>query len=190
MNINVNFILIAFIIAIVSVGVDAYYVPGIAPVAYGKGEAVPILANGLHSLSGVAPYRYYVAPFCRPPIIETNKESLGQILMGDRFETSPYTLKMQENQKCEVLKCENDQVLSVNQLQILAKLIEADYRGYLVVDNLPTFNNGSLVYFGKCIDLPKNQQYEFPLQRFLRIRERTRFGCTWRSRGGESGRET
>lgn len=151
----------AVVASIVASMLDAYYVPGIAPVAYGKGDPVPVLANGLHSLSGVAPYRYYVAPFCRPPIIETNKESLGQILMGDRFETSPYTFKMQENQKCEVLKCENDQEISNNQLQILEKLIEADYRGYLVIDNLPTFNNGSLVYFGKCLDLPKAQQYEF-----------------------------
>lgn len=179
----ISFLILSVVAVLISTmllsyaGVSAYYVPGVAPIAYSKGDPVPVLANGLHSLSGVAPYRYYVAPFCRPPIIETNKESLGQILMGDRFETSPYTLKMQEDQKCETLKCENDPQVSSQQLQILEKLIEADYRGYLVIDNLPVFNNGSLVYFGKCVDLPKAQQYEFLRGYALGVRSK----CTGKS---------
>ena len=155
----------------------AYYVPGIAPVAYSKGEDVQVLANGLHSLSGIAPYKYYVAPFCRPSLIESNKESLGQILMGDRFETSPYTFKMQVDETCAVLPCANDKTVSPAQVQVLEKLIEADYRAYLAIDNLPTFNNGSLVYFGKCEHLPKAQQYEFLRGYALGVRKK----CTGKS---------
>jgi len=146
-----------------AVAARAYYLPGIEPVEYEEGEPVEVQVNGLHSLTGVLPYTYYSAPFCKPDVLERRHEALGEILMGDRIETSPYVFNMGKDEKCRVLQCGDprDRNMNAEKLRTLHKFIENNYRGYLVLDNLPVFNNGSLIYGGKCKKMTKQEMYEY-----------------------------
>uniref|UniRef100_A0A804JMP0 Transmembrane 9 superfamily member n=1 Tax=Musa acuminata subsp. malaccensis TaxID=214687 RepID=A0A804JMP0_MUSAM len=50
-------------------------------------------------LPGSYPHRYYSLPFCRPAEgIKDSAENLGELLMGDRIENSPYRFKMFTNE--------------------------------------------------------------------------------------------
>ena len=98
--------------AIAPVLIQAFYLPGMAPIEYVEGESVmlkvwPPLAtwstcympagvaqvNKLDSVKTQLPYRYYELPFCRPPKdqLQEENENLGEILGGDVIETSRYT---------------------------------------------------------------------------------------------------
>ena len=46
--------------------------------------------NKLTSVHTQLPYEYYSLPYCRPDKIESSAENLGEVLRGDRIETSPY----------------------------------------------------------------------------------------------------
>lgn len=149
-------------VALCAAVAHGYYLPGINPVSYAPGEAVPLQVNGLHSNTGILPFSYYTLPFCTPPVIERRHETLGEVLMGDRIETSAYQFKMAVDVKCQPLECDQSpKPVDDKQLKQFEKFIEGNYRGYLVLDNLPVFNNGSLVYNGQCKSLAKSEQYEY-----------------------------
>lgn len=78
----------------------SFYLPGVAPKDYLKGDLVPLFVNSLtplgatnQQLKSVIPYDYYYERFhmCTP---ENNPqkqpESLGSILFGDRIFDSKY----------------------------------------------------------------------------------------------------
>lgn len=48
--------------------------------------------KGLTSTKTQLPLSYYSLPFCRPGKIEEDAENLGEILLGDRSENSPYVV--------------------------------------------------------------------------------------------------
>ena len=153
----------AALIALLAYTANAYYLPGIQPVEYEEGDPVDVQVNGLHSLTAVLPYTYYSAPFCKPDVLQRRHEALGEILQGDRVETSPYVFTMNKDEKCRVLQCAdmNERSMTSEKLKTLEKFIEANYRGYLVLDNLPVFNNGSLIYGGRCKKMGRQEMYEF-----------------------------
>jgi len=69
----------------------AFYLPGVAPIEYQQGERVYLSVNQLTSVHTQLPMRYYDLPFCQPPEgIEDDRENLGELLLGDRIENSPY----------------------------------------------------------------------------------------------------
>ena len=71
--------------------VHAFYLPGVAPKEYRNGEAVALKVNKMVSSVTQIPFDYYSLPFCREdggP--KPFAESLGEILMGDKIESSPY----------------------------------------------------------------------------------------------------
>lgn len=49
--------------------------------------------NGLTSVKAQLPYSYYHLPYCRPNVITSHVESLGEILMGETVENSPYDVR-------------------------------------------------------------------------------------------------
>lgn len=69
---------------------DAFYLPGVAPRDYQKGDAIGIKVVKLDSIKTQLPYDYYSLPFCKPPVIEETAEGLGEVLSGDRMENSMY----------------------------------------------------------------------------------------------------
>lgn len=142
--------------------VQGFYIPGINPVKYKEGDPVNIHVNGLHSLEAIVPYDYYYGPFCRPVELRSRHETIGEMLSGDRIRTSPYVVNMGYSEGCRVLNCQaEDKVVSLEKLRTLKKLIEQKYRGYMVIDNLPAFNNGSLPYQGRCLATSKSESYDY-----------------------------
>jgi transmembrane 9 superfamily protein 2/4 len=63
-----------------------------APKDYIKGAKVEVLVNALSSPDTVLPYDYYYQQFhfCQPEHVQSQSESLGSILMGDRLYNSPF----------------------------------------------------------------------------------------------------
>jgi transmembrane 9 superfamily protein 2/4 len=74
--------------------VTTFYLPGVAPSDYIKGQQVSLHVNALNSVQkSLLPYEYYYDAFhfCRPPNAPISKsESLGSILFGDRLFSSHY----------------------------------------------------------------------------------------------------
>lgn len=129
----------------------AFYIPGINPIAYSEGDVVNINVNGLHSVTNVIPYDFYDGPFCHPVVLRSRHESLGEMLSGDNIKTSPYYVNMAVDTQCQVLNCPTvDAVMTAPKLKKLQALIDKNYRAFMVIDNLPAFNNGTLPYQGRC----------------------------------------
>jgi transmembrane 9 superfamily protein 2/4 len=91
-----------------------FYLPGVAPKSYAPGDLVPLNVNSLTpvganrdgTLRSVVSFDYYhpAFHFCRPdPEPQPVAESLGSILFGDRIMTSPFELKMGQNETCKIL---------------------------------------------------------------------------------------
>ena len=73
---------------------QAFYLPGVAPVEYIDGDDVPLKVNKLVSSKTQLPYPYYSLAFCQPEGgIQDVAENLGEILMGDKIENSPYKVR-------------------------------------------------------------------------------------------------
>eukprot|EP00331_Platyophrya_macrostoma_P033223 CAMPEP_0176449748 /NCGR_PEP_ID=MMETSP0127-20121128/26683_1 /TAXON_ID=938130 /ORGANISM="Platyophrya macrostoma, Strain WH" /LENGTH=571 /DNA_ID=CAMNT_0017837187 /DNA_START=142 /DNA_END=1854 /DNA_ORIENTATION=+ len=131
--------------------VSAFYIPGINPIAYSEGDVVNINVNGLHSVTNIIPYDYYDGPFCIPVVLRSRHESIGEMLSGDNIKSSPYFVNMAVDNQCQLLNCHTeDAVMTSPKLKKLEALIEKQYRAYMVIDNLPAFNNGTLPYQGRC----------------------------------------
>lgn len=57
-----------------------------------QGDDLKVKVKGLTSTKTQLPVSYYSLPFCRPEKIEDDAENLGEILLGDRSENSPYVV--------------------------------------------------------------------------------------------------
>jgi len=112
----------------------AFYLPGVAPIEYQEGSKVDLKVNKLTSVKTQLPYGYYVLPYCRPPIIQDSVENLGEILVGDVIENSPYEINMLQNLTCQVL-CKRE--LSPSDKDKFRSMVEDEYLVNWLVDNLP-----------------------------------------------------
>ena len=86
---RVSLLLVLFVICATT---SAFYLPGVAPKEYIDGEEVPLKVNKLVSAKTQLPYPYYSLAFCQPDEIKDMAENLGEILMGDKIENSPYVV--------------------------------------------------------------------------------------------------
>mmetsp|Transcript_41395 Transcript_41395/g.88074 ORF Transcript_41395/g.88074 Transcript_41395/m.88074 type:complete len:623 (+) Transcript_41395:31-1899(+) len=121
------------ILAICSLA-TAFYLPGVAPKEYIDGEIVPLKVNKLVSAKTQLPYPYYSLPFCQPPEIKDVAENLGEILLGDKIENSPYELEAGIPVACKVLCTVS---ASSDDMKAFEKRIKQDYRVNWILDNLP-----------------------------------------------------
>ena len=89
---------------------EAFYLPGVVPHSFSKGENVELKVNKLRSeqilfaflsksnpafyvssVHTLLPYDYYSLKFCKPSEgVKTYSENLGEFLRGDRIENSAY----------------------------------------------------------------------------------------------------
>lgn len=127
-----------------------FYLPGVAPTNYKKGDPIPLYVNHLtpslhHSSSHgkissatyVYSYDYYYPKFhfC-PPKGGPKKqlESLGSIIFGDRIFNSPFEIKMLESKICSKL-CNSK--YSKTDSVFVNRNIKAGYNHNWIIDGLP-----------------------------------------------------
>eukprot|EP00252_Welwitschia_mirabilis_P014954 TRINITY_DN33038_c0_g1_i1.p1 TRINITY_DN33038_c0_g1~~TRINITY_DN33038_c0_g1_i1.p1 ORF type:complete len:664 (+),score=53.15 TRINITY_DN33038_c0_g1_i1:252-2243(+) len=124
------------LLASVTQNVDAFYLPGSYPHAYPTGSIVSAKVNSLTSVETELPYGYYSLPFCKPAEgIKDSAENLGELLMGDRIENSPYRFKMNVNES-EIFLCTTPP-LGEEEFKLLTHRIDYLYQVNLMLDNLP-----------------------------------------------------
>ncbi|KAK9076760.1 hypothetical protein SSX86_005094 [Deinandra increscens subsp. villosa] len=113
-----------------------FYLPGSYPHKYVVGDALSVKVNSLTSIDTEIPYSYYSLPFCQPPEgVKDSRENLGELLMGDRIENSPYKFKMHTNET-EIFVCQT-KPLSSDEYKLLTNRIDEIYQVNLILDNLP-----------------------------------------------------
>eukprot|EP00474_Spongospora_subterranea_P008744 CRZ09202.1 hypothetical protein [Spongospora subterranea] len=114
---------------------SAFYLPGVAPRQFDKGDPIDLKVKGLNSIKTQYPYDYYDLSFCRPKQIVHKAENLGEHLTGETIENSPYEIKMGVKFDCKVL-CGTPLERTDAAEQFIEK-IKQDYRVNMIVDNLP-----------------------------------------------------
>uniref|UniRef100_A0A0D6R1M1 Transmembrane 9 superfamily member n=1 Tax=Araucaria cunninghamii TaxID=56994 RepID=A0A0D6R1M1_ARACU len=113
---------------------DCFYLPGVAPQDFKKGDDLQVKVNKLSSTKTQLPYEYYSLKYCPPKDIIDVSENLGEVLRGDRIENSPYVFKMRETRLCNVLcKIKWD----ASEAKSFKEKIDDEYRVNMILDNLP-----------------------------------------------------
>ncbi|KAF3785808.1 Transmembrane 9 superfamily member 7 [Nymphaea thermarum] len=161
----VSAMLVAFLFASV---VDGFYLPGVAPQDFMKGDPLQVKVNKLSSIKTQLPYDYYFLNYCKPDKIMNNAENLGEVLRGDRIENSVYLFKMRTDESCK-LACKTK--LVAESAKNFKEKIDDDYRVNMILDNLPvavirkrrdgskTYEHGFLVGFRASYSGSKEEKY-------------------------------
>ncbi|KAJ0089994.1 hypothetical protein Patl1_14822 [Pistacia atlantica] len=122
-----------------------FYLPGSYPHKYVVGDALSVKVNSITSIDTEMPFSYYSLPFCKPQEgVKDSAENLGELLMGDRIENSPYRFKMYTNES-DIFLCKTDP-LSKDNFDLLKKRIDEMYQVNLILDNLPAIKFKVLVH--------------------------------------------
>ncbi|KAK7377120.1 hypothetical protein VNO80_02540 [Phaseolus coccineus] len=115
-------------------GALCFYLPGVAPQDFQKGDPLQVKVNKLTSTKTQLPYTYYSLPYCPPEKIVDSAENLGEVLRGDRIENSRYVFKMREPQMCNIV-CKLK--LDAKTAKEFKEKIDDEYRVNMILDNLP-----------------------------------------------------
>ncbi|CAJ1351974.1 unnamed protein product [Effrenium voratum] len=114
---------------------QSFYLPGLAPTEYEDQDAVELKVNKLTSAKTQLPYSYYTLAYCTPGDgVKATTENLGEQMMGDVIETSPFKIKLKEWKTCEKL-C--DKPLKKAEKEKFRNMIADEYLVNWMVDNLP-----------------------------------------------------
>ncbi|XP_055838342.1 transmembrane 9 superfamily member 4 isoform X1 [Episyrphus balteatus] len=120
---------------------QGFYVPGVAPVEFVKGQKIDVKAVKMTSSRTQLPYQYYSLQFCLPKngTLIYKSENLGEVLRGDRIVNTAYEVRMAENVNCKLLCNKKDQPMNWDKYQSakVAERIQHEYFVHLLVDNLP-----------------------------------------------------
>eukprot|EP00405_Crypthecodinium_cohnii_P009670 CAMPEP_0206432620 /NCGR_PEP_ID=MMETSP0324_2-20121206/8067_1 /ASSEMBLY_ACC=CAM_ASM_000836 /TAXON_ID=2866 /ORGANISM="Crypthecodinium cohnii, Strain Seligo" /LENGTH=617 /DNA_ID=CAMNT_0053898771 /DNA_START=45 /DNA_END=1898 /DNA_ORIENTATION=- len=143
--------------------VQGFYLPGLAAREYQAGEGIELKVNKLTSVKTQLPYSYYSLPYCKPKgkIIDS-PENLGETLMGDLIESSPYEINMTVPVNCKVLCEETLDEAKRNQFR---SMIEDEYLVNWILDNLPAATryrntSGPFLYTdGFLVGIMQNRHY-------------------------------
>ncbi|KAI4334237.1 hypothetical protein L6164_018953 [Bauhinia variegata] len=102
---------------------------------YNVGDQVPFFVNKVGPLNNPSEtYEYYELPFCRPDPITRKKESLGEILNGDRLCNALYELKFREDKVGETL-CQKK--ITIDEVAKFKQAIIDDFYFQMYFDDLP-----------------------------------------------------
>uniref|UniRef100_A0A672YQL0 Transmembrane 9 superfamily member n=1 Tax=Sphaeramia orbicularis TaxID=375764 RepID=A0A672YQL0_9TELE len=127
---------------------SAFYLPGLAPVSFcedGKGAEdcqteIQLYVNRLDSVESVLPYEYDMFDFCKDAKEIRPSENLGQVLFGERIESSPYKFKFKDDIKCKTVckktyskKTQGDAA----KLDFLKMGMQLNYQHHWIIDNMP-----------------------------------------------------
>ncbi|KAK6926575.1 Nonaspanin (TM9SF) [Dillenia turbinata] len=121
---------------------------------YNVGDLVPFFVNKVGPLKNPSEtYQYYELPFCHPELspsicfaerIIKKKESLGEVLNGDRLTSSLYELKFKEDE-IEKILCQKK--LGRDEVAKFRDAVVSDFYFQLYCDDLPLWG-----YIGKIED--------------------------------------
>ncbi|KAL3510301.1 hypothetical protein ACH5RR_029702 [Cinchona calisaya] len=103
---------------------------------YEKGDPVPLYTNKVgpfHNPSET--YAYYSLPFCPPDHWEEKKETLGEMLNGDRLVSAPYKLDFRVDKESQV--CRKN--FSREEVSQFRTVIAQDYYLQMYYDDLPVW---------------------------------------------------
>ena len=139
---------------------------GLTSNTYRDGEPIAVRVNSLTSSSRIMPMPWYSLPWCQmpPEEIKAHKQrmNLGEILWGDQVEPSLFEFEVLTNITCSSLCVKS---MKYKDKELLTKRIEENYRGNLILDNLPVAEEGSgsrsrfskVVTTGFPIGIPKRR---------------------------------
>lgn len=117
-----------------------FYVPGVAPVEFTKGQIIDVKAVKMTSTRTQLPYEYYSLQFCLPKngTLSYKSENLGEVLRGDRIVNTPYEVRMADNINCRLLCNKKDQPLTwdPNESNKVIERIRHEYFVHLYVFNM------------------------------------------------------
>ena len=127
--------LVAALVLLLAAVAEGFYLPGVAPQDYKKGQELFMKVNKLSSVKTQLPYEYYTLPYCKPAKVIHSAENLGEVIRGDRIENSVYALQMREDVQCSVV-CRIP-ALSMKDARAFQEKIDDAYRVNMILDNLP-----------------------------------------------------
>eukprot|EP00922_Rhytidocystis_sp_ex-Travisia-forbesii_P046301 GHVS01069026.1.p1 GENE.GHVS01069026.1~~GHVS01069026.1.p1 ORF type:complete len:661 (+),score=74.55 GHVS01069026.1:409-2391(+) len=130
--------LVAVVVVILSIGlasVHAWVLPGTSPQDHSDGDLIRIKVNKLTSVDTQLPYPFYYLKFPRPDRIEDDRDNLGEVLMGDKVESSVYNLKMSTHEACSLAG--KPQLFSQRDRKLFATMIGEHYVVNWICENLP-----------------------------------------------------
>lgn len=126
---------------------NGFYLPGSYMHTYSTNDTIDAKVNSLTSIETELPYGYYTLPYCKPDVgIKKSAENLGELLMGDQIDNSPYRFRMNVNESlylCTTLP------LSEHEVNLLKQRTRDLYQVNMILDNLPairyTYQNGAKI---------------------------------------------
>ncbi|KAF8391720.1 hypothetical protein HHK36_024029 [Tetracentron sinense] len=114
---------------------NGFYLPGSYMHTYSTGEAILAKVNSLTSIETELPFNYYSLPYCEPSGgIKKSAENLGELLMGDQIDNSPYRFQMNINES--VFLC-TTKALNEHEVKLLKQRTRDLYQVNMILDNLP-----------------------------------------------------
>ncbi|URD93254.1 transmembrane 9 superfamily member [Musa troglodytarum] len=127
---------LAFLIVILWCGSgNAFYLPGSYMRTYTEGENIWVKVNSLTSIETELPFGYYTLPYCYPQGgIKKSAENLGELLMGDQIDNSPYRFRVNVN---ESLYLCTTNPLNEHEVKLLKQRTHDLYQVNMILDNLP-----------------------------------------------------
>eukprot|EP00850_Spirogloea_muscicola_P009818 SM000056S17936 [mRNA] locus=s56:270892:274274:+ [translate_table: standard] len=127
--------LLALLLACLLCPAAAFYLPGSYRVVHPDGDLVSPKVNSLTSVSTELPYPYSILPFCKAPVARRDRENLGELLMGDDIEASPYKFTVNRNES-NIKLCKAPP-LSADDAKRFASMIDDAYNVNMLLDGLP-----------------------------------------------------
>ncbi|KAL3810559.1 hypothetical protein ACJIZ3_000682 [Penstemon smallii] len=114
---------------------NGFYLPGSYMHTYSTGDEIYAKVNSLTSIETELPFSYYSLPYCKPTGgVKKSAENLGELLMGDQIDNSPYRFRMNVNES--VYLC-TSAPLSENEVKLLKQRTRDLYQVNMNLDNLP-----------------------------------------------------
>ncbi|XP_023814810.1 transmembrane 9 superfamily member 2 isoform X2 [Oryzias latipes] len=168
---------------------SAFYLPGLAPVSFCEEKDVPecqtqiqLFVNRLDSVESVLPYEYDVFDFCKDVKETRPSENLGQVLFGERIESSPYKFSFKKDVKCSAVCTKiykKDVKEDVAKLDFLKMGMQLNYQHHWIIDNMPVT---------WCYDVEDGQKYcnpGFPIGCLVTADGRAKDACVINSKFNE-----
>lgn len=103
--------------------------------SYSVQDEIYAKVNSLTSIETELPFSYYSLPYCKPHDgVKKSAENLGELLMGDQIDNSPYRFRMNVNES--IFLCITSP-LSEQQVKLLKQRTRDLYQVNMMLDNLP-----------------------------------------------------
>ncbi|PIA39644.1 hypothetical protein AQUCO_02600239v1 [Aquilegia coerulea] len=123
------------ILVCMNVVCNGFYLPGSYMHTYSSGEAIIVKVNSLTSIETELPFGYYTLPYCKPKDgIKKSAENLGELLMGDQIDNSPYRFRMNVSES--VYLCTTTP-LNEHDVKLFKQRTRDLYQVNMILDNLP-----------------------------------------------------